>query len=107
MSQLSNRFQITTFSGMGGSAFSPVIAPFEGVRKVVIRNPSGGGTITISTEDSPIQTDTLAAGADYTIDLNSMYPNGGPEPWHTGEAVVQIKGSGSQPTILFYGGQVR
>jgi len=108
MSQLSNRFQVTQYSGMVGSGYTPVIAPFEGVRKVVIRNPSGGATISISTENtSPPQFDSLPANTDYTIDLNTTYPVSGPEPWHTGDVVCFIKGAGSQPVILFYGGQVR
>lgn len=107
MSQLSTRFQVVNFSGMNNADFVPILAPFHGVRKVVINNPDGSDAITFTTEDdSPPQTDTIAAEQSLTIDLNTLYPVSGPKPWGMNEVICYIKGAGDQPIIHFYGGLV-
>jgi hypothetical protein len=97
MAQLNtDRLQITGFSGMNNSTWTPVVCPLNQARGLRIVNNDGTNAISITTDTADATAvSTVKVSSDILIQLQSKLLRG----WVKGETVLYVKGAGSQPVL--------
>jgi hypothetical protein len=94
---ISDRFNLSTMTGMLVSTWVPVVCPMDIARACVIFNVDGSATpLLISTDSEGSVSVSLAAGASFPIQLTSLVRG-----WSRGQIVCYVQGAGAQPVLQF------
>lgn len=99
------RFRLTVPMDKNGSAqtidnngWKALLCPFAGVRHIRIKNMDGSNSLSISTDSAGASglVDTIAKGAEYTIDISNAQSFG------ENEVVCYLKGDISTQPIIHW-----